>query len=37
MKRVTLEDIGKKLNVSKNTVSKALRGLPGVSEETRKK
>jgi len=37
MKKVTLNDIAVKLNISKNTVSKALRGLPGVSDEMRKK
>ena len=33
--RVTLEHIAKQLNVSQNTVSLALRGKPGISEETR--
>ncbi|HHY82075.1 MAG TPA: LacI family transcriptional regulator [Clostridiales bacterium] len=37
MKKVTLEHIAKDLNVSKNTVSKALRGMPGVSEILRKR
>lgn len=37
MSKVTLEDIANSLNVSKNTVSKALRGVPGVSDELRKK
>lgn len=35
--KVTLEDIASLLNVSKNTVSKALRGAPGVSDELREK
>jgi DNA-binding LacI/PurR family transcriptional regulator len=34
--RVTLGDIASKLNVSKNTVSKALRGAAGVSDSLRK-
>ena len=34
---VTLEDIAEKLNVSKVTVSKALRGHPDISAETAKK
>ena len=33
--RVTLEHIAKQLNISQNTVSLALRGRPGISEETR--
>lgn len=37
MSKVTLEDISTALNISKNTVSKALRGAPGVSDELRKK
>lgn len=37
MSKVTLEDISKTLNISKNTASKALRGAPGVSEDLRKK
>ena len=37
MSKVTLEDISAVLDVSKNTVSKALRGAPGVSEELREK
>lgn len=35
--KVTLEMIANELSTSKNTVSKALRGLPGVSEELRQK
>jgi LacI family transcriptional regulator len=35
--KVTLEDISQNLNISKNTVSKALRGAPGVSDELRDK
>ncbi|ADQ07974.1 transcriptional regulator, LacI family [Caldicellulosiruptor hydrothermalis 108] len=34
-KEVTLEDIAKKLNISKNAVSVALSNKPGVSEKTR--
>lgn len=34
-KRVTLKDIATELNLSIHTVSKALRGLPGMSENTR--
>jgi len=34
-KSVTLEDIAKKLNISKNAVSLALANKPGVSEKTR--
>lgn len=37
MSKITLENISTKLNISKNTVSKALRGAPGVSEDLRKK
>lgn len=37
MSKITLKDISAKINVSTNTVSKALRGAPGVSEELRKK
>lgn len=37
MSKVTQEDISALLNISKNTVSKALRGAPGVSDELRKK
>lgn len=36
-KRITLSDIAKELNVSNVTVSKALSGQKGVSEETRQK
>lgn len=35
-KKVSMDDIAKKLNISKNTVSLALRGMPGISEQTRK-
>ncbi|WAA08558.1 substrate-binding domain-containing protein [Fervidibacillus albus] len=34
-KKVTMQDIANKLNISKNSVSQALRGKEGVSEETR--
>ncbi|KJE25709.1 bacterial regulatory s, lacI family protein [Geobacillus kaustophilus] len=34
-KRVTMQDIADRLNISKNSVSQALRGKEGVSEETR--
>lgn len=34
-KRVTMQDIANQLNISKNSVSQALSGKPGVSEETR--
>lgn len=37
MSKVTLESISSILNVSQNTVSKALRGAPGVSDELRAK
>ncbi|HHU77417.1 MAG TPA: LacI family transcriptional regulator [Clostridiales bacterium] len=37
MKKVTLQDIANELNTSKNTVSKALRGLPGVSDRLRQR
>ncbi|MCL2462858.1 MAG: LacI family transcriptional regulator [Defluviitaleaceae bacterium] len=37
MKKVTLDNIARELGVTKNTVSKALRGQPGVSEELRGK
>ncbi len=33
-KQITLDDIAKKLNVSKVTISKALRGHPDISKET---
>lgn len=33
--KVTLQFLADKLNISSHTVSKALRGLPGMSEETR--
>ncbi|RNA66639.1 LacI family DNA-binding transcriptional regulator [Alteribacter keqinensis] len=36
-KRVTMQDIADKLKISKNSVSQALSGKPGVSEATRKK
>lgn len=35
-KKVTMESIALKLGISKNTVSLALRGMPGISEATRK-
>lgn len=35
-KKVTMQDIADRLNISKNTVSQALRGKEGVSEETRR-
>ena len=35
--RPTIVDVGRLANVSPGTVSKALRGLPGVSEETRRR
>ncbi|WAA13166.1 substrate-binding domain-containing protein [Fervidibacillus halotolerans] len=35
-KKVTMQDIADKLNISKNSVSQALRGKEGVSEETRR-
>ncbi|MBP1990590.1 LacI family DNA-binding transcriptional regulator [Paenibacillus eucommiae] len=35
-KKVTLQHLASQLNLSVHTVSKALRGLPGMSEETRK-
>ncbi|ACL77294.1 LacI family DNA-binding transcriptional regulator [Ruminiclostridium cellulolyticum] len=35
-KKVTMDDIAEKLGISKNTVSLALRGMPGISESTRK-
>ncbi|MCA1010673.1 substrate-binding domain-containing protein [Halobacillus halophilus] len=34
-KKVTMQDIADHLNISKNSVSQALSGKPGVSEETR--
>jgi LacI family transcriptional regulator len=34
-KKVTMQDIAERLNISKNSVSQALTGKPGVSEETR--
>jgi LacI family transcriptional regulator len=34
-KRITMQDIADKLNISKNSVSQALSGKSGVSEETR--
>lgn len=37
MSKITLEHISISLNISKNTVSKALRGAPGVSDELREK
>jgi len=35
MKKVTMQDIANKLGISKNSVSQALRGKRGVSEETK--
>ncbi|MBE3594210.1 MAG: LacI family DNA-binding transcriptional regulator [Candidatus Carbobacillus altaicus] len=35
-KRITMQDIADRLNLSKNTVSQALSGKPGVSDETRR-
>lgn len=35
-KRVTMQDIADRLTITKNSVSQALTGKPGVSEETRK-
>lgn len=35
MKKITMQDIADKLKISKNSVSQALTGKPGVSEETR--
>ncbi|WP_173915413.1 substrate-binding domain-containing protein [Halobacillus sp. Marseille-Q1614] len=35
-KKVTMQDIANQLNISKNSVSQALTGKPGVSEELRK-
>jgi LacI family transcriptional regulator len=35
-KKVTMQDIAARLNISKNSVSQALSGKPGVSEETRR-
>lgn len=35
-KKVTMQDIADRLNISKNSVSQALTGKPGVSEETRR-
>lgn len=35
-KKVTLQDIASELNLTIHTVSKSLRGLPGMSEETRR-
>ncbi|MGV2794728.1 LacI family DNA-binding transcriptional regulator, partial [Clostridium perfringens] len=35
--KVTMQDIADRLNLSKNSVSQALSGKDGVSEETRRK
>jgi len=35
-KKVTMEDIAKKVGMSKNTVSLALRNMPGINAQTRK-
>ena len=37
MRPVTLEDIAQRLNISRSTVSKALRGRSDVSKKTREK
>lgn len=37
MGKITLQTIADELNTSRNTVSKALRGLPGVSDELRQR
>ena len=37
MSRVTIQDIARRVGVSKTTVSNALRGLPKVSESLRQK
>lgn len=37
MDRPTIKDIAKVLNISPSTVSRALSGKPGASEELRKK
>ncbi len=37
MKRVTVKDLAKELNVSLNTINKGLNNKPGISEETREK
>jgi LacI family transcriptional regulator len=34
-KKVTMDDIAQKLGISKNTVSLAFRGMPGISRQTR--
>jgi LacI family transcriptional regulator len=34
-KKVSMDDLAKKLGISKNTVSLALRGMPGISSQTR--
>jgi LacI family transcriptional regulator len=36
LRRVTIKDISRELNVSLNTINKAITGKPGISEETRK-
>ena len=35
-KKVTMEDIAKSVGMSKNTVSLALRNMPGINEQTRR-
>ena len=35
-KKITMEDIAKKIGMSKNTVSLALRNMPGINDQTRK-
>ncbi|MFY4774764.1 LacI family DNA-binding transcriptional regulator [Metabacillus sp. RGM 3146] len=36
VKKISMQDIANQLNISKNSVSQALSGKPGVSEETRR-
>ena len=36
-KKVVMQDIADRLNISRNSVSQALSGKDGVSEETRRK
>lgn len=35
-KKISMQDIADKLGLSKNTISLALRGMPGISDQTRK-
>jgi len=37
MKRITVKDLARELNVSLNTINKGLNNKPGISEETRQK